>query len=221
MKAKIAEIFKSIQGEGLYLGFNQVFIRFFGCNLNCSYCDTKLHSYVEMEVNEVLSSVLAYKSYHSISLTGGEPLLQVEFLEELLPLLKDKHKTIYLETNGILYNNLKRIIDYVDIIAMDFKLPSAGKIPDYSVEHEHFLKLCLKKQVFVKAVITEDTDIKDLATLLYVIRNVSNEVPLVLQPESLHEDELRQKLDLFHRTALAHLNNVTVIPQVHKLMGVK
>ena len=221
MKAKISEIFKSIQGEGLYLGLNQIFVRFFGCNLRCSYCDTDLHSFNEMDVGEVLSAVLSHGFCHSISLTGGEPLLHVDFLKQLLPLFKSRYKTIYLETNGIFYDNFKEIKDYVDIVAMDFKLPSSCGCRDYFIEHERFLSLTLGKKVFVKAVVTEHTDIKDLAKLLYVMRNVSRDVPLILQPESPHEDNLRAKMDDYHKTALAYLPNVTVIPQIHKLMGVK
>jgi len=94
MFAKIAEIFKSIQGEGIYQGESQVFVRFFGCNLNCQFCDTKLTSYRELTLDELLGQINSFSDYHSISLTGGEPLLQAYFLEKLAEQLKLDGKTI-------------------------------------------------------------------------------------------------------------------------------
>ncbi len=55
MQAKISEIFKSIQGEGPYQGINQVFVRFFGCNLCCRFCDTKPNSFALKDTQELLS----------------------------------------------------------------------------------------------------------------------------------------------------------------------
>ena len=84
VRAQIAEIFKSIQGEGIYAGRKQVFIRFYGCNLGCRYCDTQPLTFTEMDLEEVLSTISVFKNYHSISLTGGEPLQQIDFLQVLL-----------------------------------------------------------------------------------------------------------------------------------------
>ncbi|MCM8763078.1 MAG: 7-carboxy-7-deazaguanine synthase QueE, partial [Candidatus Omnitrophica bacterium] len=77
MQAKIAEIFKSIQGEGIYQGREQVFVRFYGCNLKCQFCDTPLTHYEELRPEELLNRINIFGvDYHSLSLTGGEPLLQ-------------------------------------------------------------------------------------------------------------------------------------------------
>ena len=95
MEAKIKEIFPSIQGEGLVIGCKQLFIRFCGCNLKCKYCDTDFKSeggisYLpENLVNRIVSNY-DLATFHSISLTGGEPLLHAEFLKEFLILLKKK-----------------------------------------------------------------------------------------------------------------------------------
>jgi organic radical activating enzyme len=125
MKAKISEIFKSIQGEGVYQGTEQVFVRFFGCNVHCSFCDTRLNNYSEKTVEEVLKDILLLGECGAVSLTGGEPLIYADFIKILAAGLKASGKTIYLETNGILHENLKEVIDLTDVIAMDFKLPSS------------------------------------------------------------------------------------------------
>ena len=89
-KVKIKEIFASIQGEGPYVGYKQLFIRFCGCNLKCNYCDTDFSAEsdcMEFSATELAQEVNKYTDVHSISLTGGEPLLSVEFLKEFLPLV--------------------------------------------------------------------------------------------------------------------------------------
>ena len=87
MKTRINEIFASIQGEGPVVGYKQLFIRFCGCNLNCEYCDTEFSNgedFTPQELAQKITSEYDLKSFHSISLTGGEPLLSVEFLKEFL-----------------------------------------------------------------------------------------------------------------------------------------
>ena len=75
-KVFIKEIFESIQGEGPYIGYNQLFVRFSKCNLNCKYCDTDFTSDLkEYSLEELLEETNKFKNIHSISLTGGEPLL--------------------------------------------------------------------------------------------------------------------------------------------------
>ena len=88
--AKIAEIFDSIQGEGSYIGYRQLFIRFCGCNLLCDYCDTEFKNGDLYSVETLLNEVKKYnlEAIHSVSLTGGEPLIHYEFLKEFLPELK-------------------------------------------------------------------------------------------------------------------------------------
>jgi len=132
-KARITEMFTSIQGEGLYVGERQLFIRFHGCNLSCRFCDEKRKekdAFSEYEASELIKEIII-SGKRNISLTGGEPLLQADFLKEMLPALKKEGKRIYLETNGILTAGLLKILKYVDIISMDFKLPSSTGLKPY------------------------------------------------------------------------------------------
>lgn len=223
MRAKVAEIFKSIQGEGIYQGVEQVFVRLFGCNLQCSFCDTIVERYEEMEALEVLHKVLAHKPFHSVSLTGGEPLLQKDFTKELLTLLKYNGCVTYLETNGTLHQELADVIDFVDIVAMDFKLPTSTGQASLWEQHAAFLAIALKKEVFVKVVVSDATDKKDLNKTIQLIKQFNKDMPLVLQPEfgSMNNDGFSKKMESFKIAAEYYLKTVKILPQVHKLQGVK
>lgn len=104
MNLNVSEIFYSIQGEGPLVGQPSVFLRLNGCNLRCSWCDSK-HTWIDVfDENQILIDTFAvannlssFKSNH-IVITGGEPLLQEDALYELIGRFKDYHFTI--ETNG-------------------------------------------------------------------------------------------------------------------------
>ena len=112
-KAKIKEIFMSTQGEGPFVGYKQLFIRFCNCNLKCNYCDTDFESessveYSAYELEKYIKFLKGFESVHSISLTGGEPLLWADFLNEFLPKID---KPVYLETNATVHVGLKKVFD--------------------------------------------------------------------------------------------------------------
>jgi organic radical activating enzyme len=102
MLGKITEVFTSVQGEGLYFGEEQIFVRFFGCNLKCRFCDTHLDRFTEYEPQELIREMNMHKNGRStVSFTGGEPLLQRHFLKELSGLTKKSGYKNYLETRRI------------------------------------------------------------------------------------------------------------------------
>ena len=157
--AKIKEIFTSIQGEGPFIGYKQLFIRFCYCNLNCKYCDTDFSSDNAKEVSpeEILSVINKATDCHSVSLTGGEPLLYKDFIKEFAPAC---NIPLYLETNGTLSESLKEIIDYLTFISADIKLPSvAGNSPLWD-SHNNFFEIASKKILFAKAVFSEDITVR-------------------------------------------------------------
>lgn len=127
---QITEIFKSIQGESALAGTPCVFIRFTGCNLRCSYCDTT-YAYEggeKLSIEEILSKVAGYKS-ELVEITGGEPLLQ----DGVYPLIKTliaEGKYILIETNGSIdvgrVQGLKGSRGQGAKIIMDVKCPGSG-----------------------------------------------------------------------------------------------
>ena len=228
MQAKISEIFLSYQGEGPYLGSRQLFVRVFGCNLKCAYCDTASESYKSFSKEALLGKVLDFDdNYNELTLTGGEPLLYGSFLSEFLSLYK-RHlfRDIYLETNGILAKELSKVIDYVDIVAMDFKLPSSTGIADNLWPmHKEFLKIASKKQVIVKAVIADSTTIDDIKDMSSVLNGNDKDFMVVLQPVTPYNnikapDE--EMISLFKKYIIKSTGKETLIlGQGHKCFGIR
>src|SRR3712207_7898862 len=75
MSINVTEIMSSLQGEGKYAGYPTTFIRLHGCNLNCTFCDTKYANEGKkrkMSVSKILSEVFA-KGNDYVCITGGEP----------------------------------------------------------------------------------------------------------------------------------------------------
>ena len=223
------EIFSSIQGEGLYAGVRQVFVRFFECNMHCIWCDTP-HSigdtarhFQEYTLDEVCRRIEeSGAGCHSVSLTGGEPLLQKDFLKTLSPSLKKMGLPSYLETNGTLYSELAEIIDEVDIIAMDMKLPSSTQCRAYWEEHAQFLKTALKKEVFVKTVISSQTQPDDIDHCSALIAGINPDVLLILQPNSfdLGSGVVRKCLE-FQNHCQKRLKHVRILPQIHRYLKLR
>lgn len=223
MKGKINEIFESVQGEGICLGQKQIFVRFSGCNISCKFCDTKHSHFQDYEPDELLEKITGYgRNYHSVSFTGGEPLLQKDFLKDVLELAKKEGLRTYLETNGTLPDALKEVIDSVDIVAMDLKLPTSTAAGDFWAEHRRFLEIANSKKVFLKAVICHSTTEADILASLKLLKEVNKDLPLVLQPDSsVQARELDDKIDKFMQLCLKENIKPWVIPQMHKRLGVR
>ena len=225
MRAKISEIFFSIQGEGIYAGTGHIFIRFFGCNIKCRYCDTNKNKFKKYSTDELIKKVRELvEKYNAkyVSLTGGEPLLQADFIYEFLNKIKTDKLKIYLETNGLLKADFLKLKKHVDIIAMDFKIPSATGLNSCWKEHQEFLKACKTKKVFVKAIINLKTKTTEIKKAAKIIAGINKNIILVLQPV---DQELSfamiKKTMLYQKAALDDLIDVRIIPQIHKLIGVR
>ncbi|MFC1478235.1 7-carboxy-7-deazaguanine synthase QueE [Candidatus Margulisiibacteriota bacterium] len=243
--AYIKEIFPSIQGEGLFAGQPQVFLRFSNCNLNCRYCDTDSRKAEKClvhrdafgkEINRIanplsVETVLAIldgleTDSKVLALTGGEPLLWDEFLLELLPELTQRGWKILLETNGTLHTEFRRIAGLIDIVAMDIKLPSVGGHDPVWEQHGQFLesiheKLCAYFKVVINSYVSDDDLIKTAGCL----SGTSNEKVVFLQPESWDRQFTNkdiQKLFSVQSRLLDELPgyDIRIFPQIHKVLSV-
>ncbi len=226
MKAKVVEVFRSVQGEGKYIGAAQVFVRFAGCNLNCSWCDAShardmnapgLLEYTPEDLWVKVEKL--WMGCHSVSITGGEPLVQVDFLKEFLPILKIYKIKVFLETNGTLSDALHAIIDDVDIVSMDVKLPtSTGGVAMWD-EHVKFLRTAWGKDVYIKAVISNSTQMEDMVRAVEMISKGDPTMSLFLQPNHFEIDKgVMDKCLEFQNYCLNYLSDVRVVPQLHKFM---
>jgi 7-carboxy-7-deazaguanine synthase len=243
---RIDEIFSSIQGEGFLAGRRQVFIRFCGCNLSCSYCDTDLEksercrietrpgsaSFISIPqpvspgmLTKIVSEWLAALpgAHHSISLTGGEPLLQAEILHYCLPGLK-RLLPIHLETNGVLSAELENVVENLDYISMDIKLPSSAGCSEHLWEqHRQFLQIADAgpSQVSVKIIVAENTSSVEINQVCGIISAANPSIPLFIQPLSLAGGGIgisSSKLLHLQETASSFIRDVRVIPQMHKFL---
>ncbi len=174
--AQISEIFSSLQGEGTHLGQRHLFLRFEACNIHCEYCDELGKPGFDFDVDSVVQKLIEtereYGPHAYVSLTGGEPLLYVSFLKPLIPKLKEHGFRIYLETSGILWKALEQVIDLTDVVAMDLKPASVTKERSFIEEHKRFLEIALKKETFIKIVISKDIDINEFKELCEMVQSV-------------------------------------------------
>jgi organic radical activating enzyme len=253
MTSPLLEIFSSIQGEGLLVGERQLFLRFAGCNLHCAYCDTPAartqpafcraeRTAGHQDFEEIPNPLSAHDVadlvrrlvrpqpglHHSVSLTGGEPLLHADFLGELLPLLGDLGLPAYLETNGTLADELAQVLDHLDFVCADIKLPSSTRQPPLWGHHERFLLTLAAHEDptrldFVKVVVTADCTEEEIARAARLIAGINPEIPLILQPVTPVRPDITppfpQHLLSLQATAKRHLPHVRIIPQTHRPMG--
>ena len=132
MPLLVNEIFYSIQGESIHSGCPCIFVRLTGCNLRCTYCDTR-YAYEEgekMEISQILRSVDAYQC-PLVEITGGEPLLQNE-TPLLVSKFLEKGYTVMMETNGSL--DISQV-DRRCIKIVDMKCPSSNESQNNDLEN--------------------------------------------------------------------------------------
>lgn len=196
---KVCEIFASIQGESTYAGIPCVFVRLTGCNLRCSYCDTR-YAYdegLEMTEDDIVARVTGY-GLEVVEITGGEPFVQ-ESVPSLISRLIDQGLKILVETNGSL--SIANADPRATII-MDVKTPGSGMSENLLMENfEH-----LKRSDEVKFVITGRSDYewaKDFAAALGLSKKCSvlfsplyGIIPPAYLAEWIVQDKLPVRLNL-------------------------
>ncbi|WP_296886833.1 7-carboxy-7-deazaguanine synthase QueE [uncultured Methanobrevibacter sp.] len=232
MKAPIIEIFSSFQGEGTLIGQRQIFVRFAGCNLNCSYCDTK-NSISEKEgilmtpaqVVSKIESILT-PDCQTISFTGGEPSLYPEFINEVSKLT---NLDIMLETNGTLPANIDSI-DNLDIVSLDIKLKEQfdGDFnEDIFLNEIKSLNLLIEKSinVYCKVVILPSLKIESFEEVIKKIDNgiiYKNNLHFIIQPSSPLSDWKNISNSLFEFSEIVgRYFKVSTIPQIHKILNIE
>lgn len=158
---KVSEIFLSIEGEGIRTGAPAVFVRLFGCNLRCAYCDSLYaiqgSDFAEMTPEEIFEKVQSFRTKY-VTLTGGEPLIHTD-VQTLLKLLDDAGFEVNIETNG----TRPRPVGYKNVFCtMDWKIPSSGMRKQENLQN----LFTLEARDVLKFVVGTPEDLKDAAHIV-------------------------------------------------------
>ena len=210
LKLDVHSIFPTIQGEGNLTGMPSVFIRLYGCNLQCTFCDTDYTSKnTKLSIDEIVSTCKGY-NYDHIVITGGEP-----FRQNILPLVEELlfiGKSISIETNGTIYNHdtYSEICKHINIVYSP-KL----KVNRILLEDCRCIKIIINKNTKI----TED-DILKGSSLGY-----STEIDLKLLPKNKvwlqPQDDLEYQQNLKKTLDLCFKYGYNISLQTHKIMEVE
>ena len=209
----ISETFSSINGEGTKAGQLAFFIRFTGCNLNCSYCDTKWANeknaeFIPMTAEKILGAA-KNSGIKNITVTGGEPLIQKEIIP-LLKLLCENNFNVEIETNGAAdISEAAKIFPNRPAITLDYKLPSSGMEKFMRMENYNFLD----KKDTVKFVAGSISDLEKAAEIISKY-NLTEKCHVYLSPvfgKIIPEDMVDFMLG-------KKLNGVNLQLQLHKII---
>jgi 7-carboxy-7-deazaguanine synthase len=237
--------FDSIEGEGMYAGARVLLVRLAGCDTACPYCDTReawephpakwkfMETNGTREMDNPISAgdlisylqQLVMPNMRYLSLTGGEPMLQLDFTRALAHLAHHKlNLTSNLETSGLYPRELAEAISDFSHISLDIKLPSLmNGLENWELYYQS-AKVAGDSMVQVKVVVAKTTPDSEIKQAVELVAQVESHIPFILQPvdkscgfappdsaQLLHWQEL----------ALRTLHEVRVVPQIHKIIGAK
>lgn len=232
MKANISEIFYSTQGEGKYIGVAQIFIRLSGCPFDCPYCDTdtlekssfKVNNNIynnPVSVDELVNILIKEfgtgKSFHSYSITGGEPLQEYEFIYLLAKELKEKTTAkLFLETSGLITEYFNNLDGVFDIFSIDIKTHSKLVLNHLEVLLKSVSNLKYSDYYF-KLLLPNDNgkEIIDYTAKILSNYNIKN---LIVQPVDsiITQDILEYMYITYYKMGI----EVRLIPQTHKFLAI-
>lgn len=181
---KVNETFQSMQGEGVVAGCPTSFIRLQGCNLNCSWCDTKYAQGPGTKEMTVQQLVEKTGPARWVCITGGEPLTQIDELGSLVLALKMRLRLIEIETNGSISpplwaftdidvdpegDDYETLVPVVDSWVVDIKLPSSGNSAVHDAIDVWSKRMRYRDQL--KFVAADEKDLEEIQGWLRVIED--------------------------------------------------
>ncbi|MBM1155058.1 7-carboxy-7-deazaguanine synthase QueE [archaeon] len=249
----ISEVFLSVQGEGVWAGLWQVFVRVAGCPLSCRYCDTlyarerastftvhQLDSQMYEGKNPVSPEEVvlwvkrvASPVVRSVSITGGEPCAQPDFVHEICKLLHQEGFEVHLDTSGFPEEGFLHIVEEVDYVSLDFKDPKSQREeePPYEqilVAEFRALERCirLEKPLCIKIPVWEGVELEWMSTLGEALAEHQERIlAVVLTPitetSEVKRPSIRYMLQLCEQLArYISPKRIRIIPQLHRALGV-
>jgi 7-carboxy-7-deazaguanine synthase len=213
MKYKVVETFTSINGEGQKAGELAVFIRFAGCNLSCSYCDTMWANqpetpYTSMTEQELVQ-IVRDAAVRNVTVTGGEPLLQPGIRELLMELGRLPDVRIEIETNGSIDISEYSRLPVRPCFTLDYKLPGSGMKDAMNMENYKYLTM----EDTVKFVVSDETDL-DWARRIITEYELQGRCGIYLSPVFGRIEPV----DIVNYMIKHRMNQVHVQLQLHKFI---
>lgn len=221
----VMEVYRSVQGEGTLMGVPTTFVRFFACNLRCSWCDTK-YSWSVKEGGKwedlpiaTLAQRIADQGARHVVLTGGEPMLQRE-LPALAQTLRAAGHHLTVETNSTLFRS--ELVELINLWSLSPKLAGANTGMLRLEPLRQFMQLPASQQQW-KFVITGESDLAQLHQFVSEHQAFAEaQLPIIWQPEGRWaERDYAHALEwLAERAQLPEWRpfNVRVLPQMHVLI---
>lgn len=244
--AYLSEVFVSFQGEGSRAGQRHLFVRLAGCNIRCRWCDTP-DSLVKVPAcrvdypsgeAEVLPNPLSVAKLAAIvarfvaedpaiamvAITGGEPMVQGGFLAAWLAEAPPAVPCL-LETNATMSGALADVLPGIAVVSADVKLPSNTGEPEFWERHRAFLEACRGTEVYVKMPVDAGTDPAEVTRAASLVAEAAPDAILYVQPLSDPGSDRwgidMTKLGELAALAAAKVRDTRVLPQIHKLVGLR
>lgn len=211
----INEIFYSLQGEGKLIGVPSLFVRLAGCELGCTWCDTKYAWAADAgddhSIEDLKEKILAFETRH-IVITGGEPMTNPQ-LGELLKAIAHPSRHITIETSGIEY-----IGDLAcDLMSISPKLSNSTEGRKSHLDTEVLQKLIDSYKYQLKFVVDRPEDLNEIAQCLESLKNV-NPYNILLMPQATTRKEHTEKLPML--AEICKQTGFTLAPRLQVILGV-
>ncbi len=241
----ISEVFASIQGEGLFIGTMQLFVRLAGCSLKCRRCELPEYQqnpesfYIRPwpglrshrmanpvtpgKLMQKIDSLYRFEDFFCVSILGGEPLEQPDFLAELLPHFIKRGIPVFIETSGLLPDEFIRLYDLFSYWCVDLKISrSWGFNGKLRRKHEKIIAKADPRSTYFRILVDANDDSE---AILEQIRGLNfSRFNLVVQPFAYAPSHFN---DWDTNTILEWINlfrpffrEVRWVPQVHKLLRI-
>jgi 7-carboxy-7-deazaguanine synthase len=236
-RVKLNEIFTSIEGEGILFGTKTMFVRLAGCPLKCHWCDTPYalpmdsgSDYSIDEVKELISNSLHPNTY-KVNFTGGEPLVQHEAVIELAKFVRQNGIKTYLESACYDTARFAKVLPHIDLVKVEFKLKDSKVVAE-----KHYGSLlgseldCLKlaigsgKTTYIKVVVTNLSSLKEFKELVHEVFRAAKPAEIagfIIQPSYKIDEPTLDVLFGFYDAVYPVYDQVRVVPQLHKVIGVR
>jgi 7-carboxy-7-deazaguanine synthase len=237
-RARVSEIFTSIEGEGIFVGKKTLFIRLSGCHLKCRWCDTKyalpLDSGTDYQIDEIKDLIIKELQpfTYKVNFTGGEPLLQIEAVIELADFIKKQTSLkTYMESSCFDSELFSKVLPYIDICKIEFKTDDSKVVEDEEYDNLILNEIkCLElavesnKATYIKIVVTNSTNLESFKNLVYIISKKikpSDILGFIIQPSfGIDQPTVNKLLDTYD-IVQPMFPEVRIIPQLHKEIGAR